>query len=301
MDTLALGRWRRRRLEELQVPGDANAVTQLLGGTAHSLPLLMAQCHCALCTVTTVQVWGLQHPGPGSNSSAGESHANLSRVPALYSRRCGPDLRSLLSHLKNVSLSPRVTASLLTLMFELLGDPTQKRFQRWLEVDSVATSHLRCGAVAGDVVCRSGHTSQRSIRALCCVPAPQVWCSSSPSGPAGAWMQLCSGGAARRCRPAPGGPGAARSRRRHPRGRLPTPRPDGGRGPPSAGMSPSGGRSPAQPCPRCLAGESEQRIESTRRSSVDRRQATVFYSDRQRCCFKPGTETVSVVTPVNPW
>lgn len=45
----------------------------------------------------------------------------------------------------------------------------------------------------------------------------------------------------------------------------------------------------------------EQRIESTRRSSVDRRQATVFYSDRQRCCFKPGTETVSVVTPVNPW
>ena len=54
--------------------------------------------------------------------------------PFTYHSRCGPDLRSLLSHLKNVGLSPRVTASLLTLTFELLGDPTQKRFQRLAQV-----------------------------------------------------------------------------------------------------------------------------------------------------------------------
>ncbi|KAM5321373.1 uncharacterized protein C10orf143 homolog isoform 3-T5 [Glossophaga mutica] len=41
-----------------------------------------------------------------------------------------------------------------------------------------------------------------------------------------------------------------------PQGRLPTPRPDSSRGPPTAGIPPSGGRSSAQPCPRCLAGES---------------------------------------------
>uniref|UniRef100_K9IFX6 Uncharacterized protein n=1 Tax=Desmodus rotundus TaxID=9430 RepID=K9IFX6_DESRO len=54
-----------------------------------------------------------------------------------------------------------------------------------------------------------------------------------------------------------------------PRGRLPTPRPDGGRGPPSAGISPSGGRSPAQPCPRCLAGESVSAFTFSHPVSVD--------------------------------
>ncbi|XP_045710573.1 uncharacterized protein C10orf143 homolog isoform X3 [Phyllostomus hastatus] len=41
-----------------------------------------------------------------------------------------------------------------------------------------------------------------------------------------------------------------------PRGLLPAPRPDSSPGPPTAGIPPSGGRSPARPCPRCLAGES---------------------------------------------
>ncbi|XP_070288210.1 uncharacterized protein C10orf143 homolog isoform X2 [Myotis yumanensis] len=41
-----------------------------------------------------------------------------------------------------------------------------------------------------------------------------------------------------------------------PGGRLPAPRPASGQGPPSAGVPPTGGRSSAQPCPRCIAGES---------------------------------------------
>ncbi|XP_020929446.1 uncharacterized protein LOC100511352 isoform X1 [Sus scrofa] len=40
------------------------------------------------------------------------------------------------------------------------------------------------------------------------------------------------------------------------RGRLPAPRPDGGQGRPGVESLRIGGRSPAQPCPRCLAGES---------------------------------------------
>ncbi|XP_059517674.1 uncharacterized protein C10orf143 homolog [Myotis daubentonii] len=39
-------------------------------------------------------------------------------------------------------------------------------------------------------------------------------------------------------------------------GGLPAPRPARGQGPPSAGVPPTGGRSSAQPCPRCIAGES---------------------------------------------
>ncbi|KAM7073621.1 uncharacterized protein C10orf143 homolog isoform 1-T1 [Molossus nigricans] len=41
-----------------------------------------------------------------------------------------------------------------------------------------------------------------------------------------------------------------------PGGHHPAPRPDSGQGPPNAGIPPNGGRSPAQPCPRCIAGES---------------------------------------------
>ncbi|XP_014320012.1 uncharacterized protein LOC106698879 isoform X2 [Myotis lucifugus] len=41
-----------------------------------------------------------------------------------------------------------------------------------------------------------------------------------------------------------------------PGGRLSAPRPASGQGPPSAGVPPTGGRSSAQPCPRCIAGES---------------------------------------------
>ncbi|XP_033276596.1 uncharacterized protein C10orf143 homolog isoform X1 [Orcinus orca] len=42
-----------------------------------------------------------------------------------------------------------------------------------------------------------------------------------------------------------------------PRGHLPAPRPDGGQGRPSVGVPQDGGKSWAQPCPRCIAGESE--------------------------------------------
>ncbi|XP_057387302.1 uncharacterized protein C10orf143 homolog isoform X2 [Balaenoptera acutorostrata] len=41
-----------------------------------------------------------------------------------------------------------------------------------------------------------------------------------------------------------------------PRGHLPAPRPDGGQGQPSVGVPQDGGKSWAQPCPRCIAGES---------------------------------------------
>ncbi|XFF91870.1 hypothetical protein AB1E18_018089 [Capra hircus] len=40
------------------------------------------------------------------------------------------------------------------------------------------------------------------------------------------------------------------------RGRLPSPRPDSGQRRPGMGGPPDGGRSRAQPCPRCIAGES---------------------------------------------
>uniref|UniRef100_A0A8C3WWG6 Chromosome 10 open reading frame 143 n=1 Tax=Catagonus wagneri TaxID=51154 RepID=A0A8C3WWG6_9CETA len=40
------------------------------------------------------------------------------------------------------------------------------------------------------------------------------------------------------------------------RGRLPAARPDSGQGRPSVGILQDSGRSPTQPCPRCLAGES---------------------------------------------
>ncbi|KAM8780674.1 uncharacterized protein C10orf143 homolog [Rhynchonycteris naso] len=39
-------------------------------------------------------------------------------------------------------------------------------------------------------------------------------------------------------------------------GRLPAPRGDSGQGPPTAGIPLNGERSPAQPCLRCIAGES---------------------------------------------
>ncbi|XP_030687968.1 uncharacterized protein C10orf143 homolog isoform X1 [Globicephala melas] len=42
-----------------------------------------------------------------------------------------------------------------------------------------------------------------------------------------------------------------------PRGHLPAPRPDGGQGRPSVGVPQDGGKSWAQPCPRCIAGESD--------------------------------------------
>uniref|UniRef100_A0A8C9BUE9 Chromosome 10 open reading frame 143 n=1 Tax=Phocoena sinus TaxID=42100 RepID=A0A8C9BUE9_PHOSS len=48
----------------------------------------------------------------------------------------------------------------------------------------------------------------------------------------------------------PGSPDA------QPRGHLPAPRPDGGQGRPSMGVPQDGGKSWAQPCPRCIAGES---------------------------------------------
>ncbi|XP_066094387.1 uncharacterized protein C10orf143 homolog isoform X1 [Saccopteryx bilineata] len=41
-----------------------------------------------------------------------------------------------------------------------------------------------------------------------------------------------------------------------PGGHLPAPRGDSGEGLPTAGIPLNGGRSPAQPCPRCIAGES---------------------------------------------
>ncbi|XP_069316737.1 uncharacterized protein C10orf143 homolog isoform X1 [Eulemur rufifrons] len=41
-----------------------------------------------------------------------------------------------------------------------------------------------------------------------------------------------------------------------PRGCPPAPRPESGQGRPNAGIPQNGGRSPAQPCPRCIAGES---------------------------------------------
>uniref|UniRef100_A0A8C5YEC0 Chromosome 10 open reading frame 143 n=1 Tax=Microcebus murinus TaxID=30608 RepID=A0A8C5YEC0_MICMU len=41
-----------------------------------------------------------------------------------------------------------------------------------------------------------------------------------------------------------------------PGGCSPAPRPENGQGKPNAGMPQNGGRSPAQPCPRCIAGES---------------------------------------------
>nr|XP_058907043.1 uncharacterized protein C10orf143 homolog isoform X2 [Kogia breviceps] len=41
-----------------------------------------------------------------------------------------------------------------------------------------------------------------------------------------------------------------------PRGHLPAPRPDGGQGRPSVGVPQDCGKSWAQPCPRCIAGES---------------------------------------------
>ncbi|XP_054585143.1 uncharacterized protein C10orf143 homolog isoform X1 [Eptesicus fuscus] len=41
-----------------------------------------------------------------------------------------------------------------------------------------------------------------------------------------------------------------------PGGRPPAPRPASGQGPPRVGVPPPGGRSPAQPCLRCIAGES---------------------------------------------
>ncbi|EAW49156.1 hypothetical protein G5576_004774 [Homo sapiens] len=40
------------------------------------------------------------------------------------------------------------------------------------------------------------------------------------------------------------------------RGCLPAPRPESGQGRLSTGISQNGGRSSAQPCPRCIAGES---------------------------------------------
>ncbi|KAM5240619.1 uncharacterized protein C10orf143 homolog [Hipposideros larvatus] len=43
---------------------------------------------------------------------------------------------------------------------------------------------------------------------------------------------------------------------RPPGGHLSATRPDIGQGPPRVGIPPSGGRSVAQPCPRCIAGES---------------------------------------------
>ncbi|XP_043332009.1 uncharacterized protein C10orf143 homolog isoform X2 [Cervus canadensis] len=43
------------------------------------------------------------------------------------------------------------------------------------------------------------------------------------------------------------------------RGRLPSPRPNSDQGQPGMGGPPDGGRSRAQPCPRCIAGESGQK------------------------------------------
>ncbi|CAN0555552.1 unnamed protein product [Rangifer tarandus platyrhynchus] len=43
------------------------------------------------------------------------------------------------------------------------------------------------------------------------------------------------------------------------RGRLPSPRPNRGQGQPGTGGPLDGGRSRAQPCPRCIAGESGQK------------------------------------------
>ncbi|XP_029101366.1 uncharacterized protein C10orf143 homolog isoform X1 [Monodon monoceros] len=48
-----------------------------------------------------------------------------------------------------------------------------------------------------------------------------------------------------------------------PRGHLPAPRPDGGQGRPSVGVPQDGGKSWAQPCPRCIAGESPLHRAST--------------------------------------
>ncbi|XP_032986409.1 uncharacterized protein C10orf143 homolog isoform X1 [Rhinolophus ferrumequinum] len=49
-----------------------------------------------------------------------------------------------------------------------------------------------------------------------------------------------------------------------PGGHLPATRPDIGQGPPRVGIPPNGGRSLAQPCPRCIAGESTQDPVETR-------------------------------------
>ncbi|XP_022424146.1 uncharacterized protein C10orf143 homolog isoform X2 [Delphinapterus leucas] len=48
-----------------------------------------------------------------------------------------------------------------------------------------------------------------------------------------------------------------------PRGHLLAPRPDGGQGRPSVGVPQDGGKSWAQPCPRCIAGESVSHLPSS--------------------------------------
>ncbi|XP_017897028.1 PREDICTED: uncharacterized protein LOC102183566 isoform X3 [Capra hircus] len=56
--------------------------------------------------------------------------------------------------------------------------------------------------------------------------------------------------------PASGGSEEPESLDAQRRGRLPSPRPDSGQRRPGMGGPPDGGRSRAQPCPRCIAGES---------------------------------------------
>ncbi|XP_069423864.1 uncharacterized protein C10orf143 homolog isoform X4 [Ovis canadensis] len=58
--------------------------------------------------------------------------------------------------------------------------------------------------------------------------------------------------------PASGGSEEPESLDAQRRGRLPSPRPDSGQRRPGMGGPPDGGRSRAQPCPRCIAGESER-------------------------------------------
>ncbi|XP_027816060.2 uncharacterized protein C10orf143 homolog isoform X6 [Ovis aries] len=56
--------------------------------------------------------------------------------------------------------------------------------------------------------------------------------------------------------PASGGSEEPESLDAQRRGRLPSPRPDSGQRRPGVGGPLDGGRSRAQPCPRCIAGES---------------------------------------------
>ncbi|XP_060260818.1 uncharacterized protein C10orf143 homolog isoform X5 [Ovis aries] len=58
--------------------------------------------------------------------------------------------------------------------------------------------------------------------------------------------------------PASGGSEEPESLDAQRRGRLPSPRPDSGQRRPGVGGPLDGGRSRAQPCPRCIAGESER-------------------------------------------
>ncbi|XP_054936919.1 uncharacterized protein C10orf143 homolog isoform X2 [Physeter macrocephalus] len=152
MDPVALGRWRRRRPEELQVPGDASTGSGRAGSPA------------------------MAH-GPSRSAARGILLDRGTNPCALHRQADSQPLHHQ-------------------------GSP--KRACRRLE------------AVAQERGC-----PQVKVR------VPASWGSEEPESPDA-----------------------------QPRGYLPAPRPDGGQGRPSVGVPQDGGKSWAQPCPRCIAGES---------------------------------------------